>query len=253
MLLAQGRRTRLTIHPPLTMLLTAAKSSAEIAPTRTQRNWPVGSTSAWMGIAAAGSRPRCWRKGGNAFSSRIQVVGPGRPKSICLRRAASALAASMVNNSNAIPGPSDASERVQRPRRSISSMHGSHHVAHRFIHVQRFPSLGSSAVTAPGSGRRAGQAKVRAFGPSLGYVFSQKPLGSLTAPFFFAGLTAAILDPVVGFLFALFFWLHPDKTSENTKKGSRNFTLCSVLSDGAIDPCHECASINLCRRAIVLP
>ena len=43
-----------------------------------------------------------------------------------------------------------------RPNKSISSIQGTHQVAHRFTQVQVFSRLGTTAFSSPGNGRKGG-------------------------------------------------------------------------------------------------
>ena len=123
-------------------------------------------------------------------------------------------------------------------------------MAQRLTQVQR--DLGSMVRTlvSPGSGRSFGHSKTRESAPVPGYVFSQKPLLSFTAPVVLADVTAAIRLPVWRFVFVFFLGLH---AHIDVTKATITIDLNTVLFslNCTIDPGDEGAAIDFLRCALI--
>ncbi|MEZ4467290.1 MAG: CPBP family intramembrane glutamic endopeptidase [bacterium] len=132
---------------------------APMAPTRTHRRLPPGSTSAWMGMASLALTPRLSRKGpsfrlvAQPADVARQALGEAGLQRLAVR---GRVDAEQLQGDGV---PSLPSAVVHRPSRSISATQGTHQVAHRLTHRQVPVVLGASTTSRPGSGRRDGQAK----------------------------------------------------------------------------------------------
>src|SRR5919197_4615295 len=137
-----------------------------MAPTRTQRRWPDGSTSAWMGMEASAPTPNEASNGPRSSSERSQRMGPGRSREHHASSAFARLESSILNSSKVTGSPSRENPSSQRRRSAISSTQGAHQVAHRLSQSHPLGDAGTSSR--PAKGRSAGGTYDRARSPLAG-------------------------------------------------------------------------------------